>query len=393
MSGAPYRWIDRDADFEALVDELADEPRYAIDTEFHRERTYFAKLALVQIAWEGGIALVDPLTVDISYLAKLLNGPGLAVFHAAQQDLEVLARACGTVPAHLFDTQLAAGFTGYSTPALMNLVQAELGLRLPKGDRLTDWLHRPLTDDQRSYAASDVEHLLALHDRLTADLERRGRLQWALAECEELRSRPTGPPDPELAWLRLKDHRNLRGSSRGVAQALGAWRERRAAATDQPVRFVLADLAILGMAQRPPRSLEELKKVRGLDDRNARGALGESLLAAVTEGLALPVEQLRVDPPDEVDRRLRPAVTLVSAWVSQVARSQAVDTALLATRSDLVALLAGDPDARLAHGWRAEMIGGDIADLVAGRAALAFDGNAGLLLEPRVGADSPADAG
>lgn len=386
MSASPERWIDTDAAFVALINSLRDEPRYAIDTEFHRERTYYAKLALLQLGWESGIALVDPLNVDVSYLAKLLDGPGLAVLHAAQQDLEVLARACGTVPARLFDTQLAAGFVGYATPALVNLVQAELGVRLPKGDRLTDWLHRPLTADQRRYAAADVEHLLALHDSLVAELDRRGRRAWAEDECEELRVRPNGPPDPDEAWLKLKDHRNLRGPSRGVAQALAAWRERRAATIDQPTRFVLADLAIMGMAQRPPRSIEDLRKVRGLDDRYQRGALAAELLATIAAGAAIPVDELHIDPPDDVDRRLRPAVTLVSAWVSQIARDREIDTMLLATRADLVALLNGDPAARLAHGWRAEMIGADIAALVGGRAALAFDATGSLVLEPRSGA-------
>ena len=115
-------WIDTTADLVALVDRLLAEPRYAMDTEFHRERTYYPRLALVQLAWPGGTALVDPLALDITELARLLDGPGLAVLHAAQQDLDVLTHACGTVPARLFDTQLAAGFLGYSTPSLSTLV-------------------------------------------------------------------------------------------------------------------------------------------------------------------------------------------------------------------------------------------------------------------------------
>jgi ribonuclease D len=358
---------------------LADEPRYALDTEFHRERTYHPKVALVQLAWPGGIALVDPLAVDIRPLATLFGGPGVAVIHAAQQDLDVLTRACGAVPSRLFDTQLAAGFLGHATPSLGNLLSAELGVKLPKADRLSDWLRRPLTAGQEAYGAADVAHLLELQDRLVAELEELGRLEWAEAECEELRVRPTGPGDPCDAWLKLKDVRTLRGRSRGVARAVAAWRERRAADLDLPVRFVLPDLAVLGIAQRPPETAEELRQTRGVEERHARGSTANELLAAVRDGLTHPVD-LPETNGEELDRQLRPAVTLVSAWVSQLARDQHIDTALLATRADLVDLLRGDPNARLAHGWRAATVGDDIRHLVEGEAALAFDGQGGLRL-------------
>ncbi len=372
-------WIDQTADLVALVDRLLGVERYALDTEFHRERTYYPRLALVQFAWSDGIALVDPLACDIRELARLLDGPGLAVLHAAQQDLDVLTHACGTVPARLFDTQLAAGFLGYATPSLTNLVHGELRVPLPKGDRLTDWLRRPLTADQRTYAAADVEHLLELHDRIVAQLVDAGRLGWAEAACEELRVRPQGPGNPDDAWLRLKDARSLKPRSRGVARAVAAWRERRAASLDQPTRQVLPDLALLGIAQKVPRTITELSGARGVDERHTRGSIGKDLLQAVSDGLAEPIE-LPQNDVEELDRKLRPAVTLVSAWVSELARREKVDTALLATRSDLVSFLRGDPDARLASGWRAELVGDDLGRLVAGTAALAFDGRGGLKL-------------
>ena len=374
-----FRVVADASSLDELLGVLADEPRYALDTEFHRERTYHPKVALVQFAWPGGIALVDPLAVDIRPLATLFRGPGLAVIHAAQQDLDVLTRACGAVPSRLFDTQLAAGFLGHATPSLGNLLSAELGVKLPKADRLSDWLRRPLSAGQEEYAAADVAHLLELHDRLVVQLESLGRLAWAEAECEELRVRPTGPGDPYDAWLKLKDVRTLRGRSRGVARAVAAWRERRAAELDLPVRFVLPDLAVLGIAQRPPTTTEELRQTRGVEERHARGSTANELLAAVREGLTHPVD-LPETNGEELDRQLRPAVTLVSAWVSQLARDQRIDTALLATRADLVDLLRGDPDARLSHGWRAATVGEDIRHLVEGEAALAFDGRGGLRL-------------
>jgi ribonuclease D len=373
------RLIADDGTLDAVIDQVLDEPRYALDTEFHRERTYYPKLALVQLAWAGGLVLVDPLATDPRRLMRLFAGDGLAVLHAAQQDLDVLTHACGGVPARLFDTQLAAGFLGQSTPSLVSLIQSELGATLPKGDRLTDWLRRPLTPDQLAYAASDVEHLFGLHDVLGGKLAARGRSEWVADACEELRTRGTGPAAPEDAWLRLKDVRTLKPRARGVAREVCAWRERRAMASDIPVRQVLPDLAILGISQRAPTSLAELGQARGVDDRHVRGAFGSEILAAVERGLDQPVDLPRSDN-DELERRLRPAVALVSAWISELARTEQIDTALLATRSDLVALLRGDPDARLRTGWRAAVVGEDIARLVEGRGALTFDGQGRLRL-------------
>ncbi len=376
-----HRWVATQHEFDEVVEVLSAAPRYAIDTEFHRERTYYPKLALVQLAWDDHIVLVDPLAVDMTALRRLFASPSLAVFHAAQQDLDVLTHSVGHVPVRMFDTQLAAGFTGYSTPSLTSLLHTELNVSASKGDRLTDWLRRPLTADQQRYAAGDVAHLLELHDRLTAKLSALGRLEWALEACEELRVRPTGATDPEQAWLRLKDVRVLKSKSRGVAQSVAAWRERRAASVDVPVRQILPDLAILGIAQKHPTTVAELSQARGVEERHSRGAMGQEILAAVREGLS---RDVHVPSPDgeDLDRSLRPAVTLVSAWVSEVARAERIDTALLATRADLVALLRGDRDARLATGWRAELLGDGIRSLVEGRAGLTFDGRGGLKLIP-----------
>lgn len=374
-----YRWIDSTADLQAFVDRLLTESRYAMDTEFHRERTYFPKLALLQIKGAGEIVLVDPLAVDLSPLKALFDSDVLAVLHAAQQDLDVLHHSVGAVPRRLYDTQLAAGFVGFSTPSLVSLLQSELRVTAAKGDRLTDWLRRPLTDDQCSYAASDVAHLLELQDSLDAQLEADGRTEWVAAACVELLAKPVSGTDPSMAWTRLKDVRVLKPKARGVARALAAWRERRAMSIDAPVRQVLPDLAILGISQRQPRTLPELAQARGVDDRHTRGTIGKDILAAVEEGLR---EEAHLPAPDgeDLERNLRPAVALVSAWVSEVARAERIDTALLATRNDLVAFLRGDSHARLATGWRHDLLGDGIRRLVAGNAALTFDGKGGLKL-------------
>lgn len=371
-----YRWIDHQDDLDALVDTLAEQPRYALDTEFHRERTYYPKLALMQFAWRPDahqeIALVDPLGLDVTVFDRLFASESLCVIHAAQQDLDVLTHAVGAVPATMFDTQLAAGFVGYGTPSLVSLLQGEVGVSPPKGDRLTDWLRRPLTDSQCQYAAADVEYLLELHERLVAKLADADRLSWSHDACEELRTRPTSGSAPDDAWMKLKDARSLRPAARTVAQSLAAWRERRAMRTDVPVRQVLPDLAILGISQRGPSTVKELSQARGVDDRHSRGGIAEEILDAVRAAKDMPAP---ASPPssDDLERSLRPAVTLVSAWVAQLARDEHLDPTLLATRSDIVAFLRGDDDARLASGWRNDMVGDGVRRLVGGEAGLTFD--------------------
>lgn len=380
--GHETRLIEDDASFAAVLGELASAAVYAVDTEFHRERTYYPRVALVQIGWEREVVLVDPLKVDLQALAPILDGAGLLVMHAAGQDLEVLQRACQTVPGQLFDTQIAAGFIGLRSPSLAAVLDRLLGVRLPKGDRLTDWLERPLTLGQLDYAAADVAHLIELHRRLVADLSRRGRLQWAEDECEELRVKSRVQRDPTAAWLRIKEVRHLNKRGRGVAQAVAEWRERRAMELDIPPRFVLSDLAIVGISQRVPTTPESLRKVRGVDDRHARGDAAQELLGVIVRGMAQEVELPRPTPGHSLEEDLRPAVTLVSSWLAQFSTDLALDPALLGTRADIEAFLRGDQDARLAHGWRRALAGEAITRLVGGEAALAFE-HGRLVLEDR----------
>ncbi len=373
-----------------LVARLRSAERYAFDTEFHRERTYWPQLALLQVAWPAGpagpagVALIDPYAVDPAPLGDVLAGPGTMVAHAADQDLEVLQRACGQLPGRLFDTQVAAGFAGQGSASLAALSRAFLGVDVLKGDRLTDWRRRPLTEDQIAYAASDVENLLALADAIGAELDRRGRRQWAEDECETLRLRARVGTDPERAWWKLRDARQMRGPTQAVAQELAAWRERRAQALDQPVRTVLPDLAVQAIAHRPPTSADGLGHVRGLEGRRFPGEVVEEILAAVARGRRLRAADIHLPPAEDVPREQRPAVALAMAWVAQLARDEQVDAALLATRGDVAAYLRGDPAARLARGWRRELLARPLHALVEGRAAISFAGG-GLVLEERSG--------
>ncbi|MGA1142621.1 MAG: ribonuclease D [Ilumatobacteraceae bacterium] len=375
-----------DASLRDVVSDAKNAQAYALDTEFHRERTYFPRLALVQLQWGRTNVLIDPLAVDPRGLADLLRGPGLAILHASQQDLEVLRYAVGDVPSRLFDTQLAAGFVGYSTPSLAALVQSQLKVTLSKGDRMTDWLRRPLTSSQCSYARSDVAHLEQLFERIRARLEELGRTTWVEEACEELRQRPWGESNPDDAWLRIKDARALKGTARGVAQALAAWRERRAMATNVPLRRVMSDMALLGIAQAAPQSTEELAHARGVDERYLGGSVAREILAAVRDGRERVVE-VDTQSHEPLEKRLRPAVTLVTAWIGELARSAEIDPMLVATNRDIVALLAGG-ESRLSYGWRRDLVGRDIQRLLKGDSGLSFDGDGRLRLIPAKDAEA-----
>lgn len=197
-----------------------------------------------------------------------------------------------------------------------------------------------------------------------------------------MRTRDRGPRDPLEAWRKIKEARHLKGNALSVARSVAAWRERRAADVDQPVRFVLSDIAVVAVAQAAPTSIDALASVRGVDRGVAKGALGERILQAVAEGVEANWRPPRPPKRRNDGRDLRPAVALVGAWVNQIARDRQLDPTLLATRADVEALVRGDEDARLAHGWRAETAGGPITRLVSGDAALAFEGS-NIVLEER----------
>ncbi|NDI18860.1 MAG: ribonuclease D, partial [Actinobacteria bacterium] len=276
-------WIDKDSELEGLRDRLIDHPRVAIDTEFHRERTYFPELALLQIGSPDGVYLIDPLKCDVGILAPVLDSSVLWIAHAAQQDLEVLHLATGVTPRNLFDTQIASGFIGMSTPSLSALVSSTLGVNLSKGDRLTDWLRRPLTPAQCAYAANDVLHLDAVYEKVTEELIGLDRLGWAEEACAESLSRRQESTSDD-AWLRVKDARSLKGEARGVARSVARWRDERARQLNVPVRRVLSDMALVSIAQQVPTSANELMGLRGIDGRLSHGSDANEILAVVASG-------------------------------------------------------------------------------------------------------------
>lgn len=373
------RWIDTDDALADLVDELADADRLAIDTEFHRERTYFPVCALIQIGWDEGRALIDATALDPTPVGKLLTGRTI-VMHAAGQDLELFRHTIGVVPDDLFDTQIAASFLGMSSIGLAPLVRRIFDVDLPKADRLTDWLARPLSDSAKAYAEADVVHLFEIHDLQRSELAERGRMDWVQDECEAMIAKTLTDPDPDTAWWRIKEARRLKGRAAAVAQEVAKWREAHAKVTNRPLRTVLPDLALAGIAQRPPKSIDALLEIRGLRDRGLPKSVRGDLLDAVERGRTLDLDAVRVRTSTPVPGELRGAIPLLMSWVSQRARQLDLDPAVLATRGDLEDYLRNDPEGRLSSGWRREAMAEDVDALLAGRAALSFSPGEGLVM-------------
>lgn len=377
-----YRVVDDAESLADVVDGLLSVERYAIDTEFHRERTYYPQLALIQIQWADDLVLIDPLAVDVAPLAEVFADSDIeAVLHACSQDLEVLEQVTGTAPRRIFDTQIAAAFVGMRTPSLASLHDQLLSVKLPKANRLTDWLRRPLDEAQMSYAASDVDRLLEIQDLLIDRLEDNGRLAWAEDECELVRRKGLTVRKPEDAWLRIKEARSLGARARTAAREVAAWRERSAQSRDIPVRHVLPDLAVVALAQRAPTTVPEVGKTRGLERRGISKADAAELIEVIAAAKDM-------EPPATQQRRgqggpdLRPAVTLITAWMSQYADDMNLDPAMLGSRSDIEEFVRSG-ESRLASGWREELAGSAIRSLLAGDAAVAFDGEGRVVVEKR----------
>lgn len=364
-----HSWIDQPDQLATVVERLARCELWGLDTEFHREHTYYPHLALIQVVWPEGVALIDPYCVDITPLKNALANATVIV-HASDQDLELLDQCVGARPRRLFDTQIAAGFLGFETPSLSNLLRQLLDVRLPKSDRLTDWTQRPLTREQREYAAADVTHLPELHAILTKRLEALGRLDWALGECSNALNKSRKPKAPDKAWWRLKGTGSLSGQARQIAQTVAQWRELRAAELDLPVRMVLSDMAILAIAQRPPRNREELLAIRGIDGRHTRKDADKEILHAVSRGKQLLADQLRVPPRGEPEGPLRPAITAITGWIAQLAIDLDLAASLLATRADIENLVRQKQGCRLADGWRRSIIADPVGRLLSGKARL-----------------------
>jgi ribonuclease D len=358
----------------ALVAELRKAPCVAIDTEFMRERTYFARLCLIQLASDDVAAIVDPLVIaDLSPLRDLLTDPDVVkVFHAGSQDLEIFYRLFGVATAPVFDSQVAATLAGFPQQVGYGaLVKEVMGIALDKGDTYTDWAKRPLSATQVEYALNDVRYLPEIRRRLLAEMQREGRAEWLAADFSRLEDPATYEVLPRELWRRVKRVSSLNRRQLAVAREVTAWRELEAQRRDVPKRWVIGDESIIEIARRAPHTPEELTAIRGVTDKVGRGAM-QGLLAAVASGSVVSDEDL-----PSLEKRRRPvgdvdgAVDLMIALVRLRAREHGVAMPLMASRDDLERLAAGEKQASpLLEGWRKKMVGDELMALLDGRMKL-----------------------
>ena len=341
----------------------------AIDTEFLRERTYHAKLCLVQIATPDECAVIDPLAIDdLSPLADLMaDVDTLKVFHACSQDMEVLNHALGVCPAPIFDTQVAAGFLGERAQcSYHNLVHSFCGVSLPKTESLTDWSRRPLSPQQIEYAVDDVRYLIDAYRTIESKLHSLGRTAWVRDEIRPLADPAHYRTDPRAAFKRVKRVNACTRRQLAVARELAAWREQRAETRDVPRKWVMSDEVLLALCKRAPKTIEEFRAVRGTEQLSARDV--EVALDAIARGRRCPADNLpsvgrahRTPAPE-----LESVIDLMYALIRLVSERSGVATSLIISRDGLLDYIDRPERSPLREGWRFELVGTLIDDLLRG---------------------------
>ncbi len=350
------RWCER----------LRSEPWLALDTEFVRERTYYAQPCLMQIASRSHLICIDLLALpDPQPLFALLEDRAVTkILHAGRQDLELYCqmRARVSIPSPLVDTQIAAALAGFAEQiSYADLVQALLGIKLEKHATRTDWTRRPLSEAQLRYAAEDVCHLGALHEELKTRLAALGRSHWLDEECARLCDPSRYRNDPQTAYARLRQGHTLPASGQQVLGALAQWRERTAQRRDLPRAWVLSDAVLLELARRRPRSAVELNTIEGL----SAGALrrwGTELLEVITAGAAAPAVALYA-PRQRPSAAQTALCKRLAALIAARAQEQGLRPALVASRADMEAFILDSTDSLLSTGWRRELLGNELLKL------------------------------
>lgn len=369
-------------DLRSFCDKAKGQAYVTVDTEFLRERTYYSKLCLIQLALPGrdtdDAVLVDPLVDGLSLdpLMDLFRDETIVkVFHAARQDLEIFFIDHGVIPQPLFDTQVAAMVCGFGEQVgYETLVKRIAKQQLDKSSRFTDWSRRPLTEAQKTYALADVTHLRQIYEFLNKKIEDSGRVRWVQEEIAILSDPDTYVTRPRDAWKRVKTRSN---SARFVAivQELAAFREEFAQNRNVPRNRVYKDDALVELASTKPSNMGDLGRSRLLLREARKGDIADGILAAVKAGLERPNDSLPVLPREKDKLQVNPALAdLLRVLLKAKTESSGVASKLIATTSDLDQIAAGERDVAALSGWRREVFGEDALRLCNGEVALAAKG-------------------
>ncbi|KZX92719.1 MAG: ribonuclease D [Sulfitobacter sp.] len=371
------------ADLAQFCEEAARHDYVTVDTEFLRERTYYSKLCLVQLAMPGtddsNAVLVDPLADGISLepLYDLFRDTSVVkVFHAARQDLEIFYVDAKVFPEPLFDTQVAAMVCGFGEQVgYETLVRKIAHESLDKTSRFTDWSRRPLTDAQKTYALADVTHLRQIYEFLARKLEQTGRARWVAEELETLLSPDTYVTQPQDAWKRVKTRTNS-PKFLAIVRELAAFREDYARTRNIPRNRVFKDDALVELASLKPSNGEELNRARLLLREARKGEIAEGILKAVAAGVACKAADMPQPDRKRDKLQVNPALAdLLRVLLKAKTENAGVAAKLIASASDLDMLSAGERDVQALRGWRHEVFGADALLLCEGKIALAADGN------------------
>ena len=377
--------VENDAQLKDFLALCENSSYMAIDTEFLREKTYYAKLCLIQVAVEGCTAIIDPFTIeDLSVMAPVLTNQSVVkIFHASSQDIEILYHETGVVPDPVFDTQVAAALLGKSQQAsYAALVQSFCQVTLPKKDSFTDWSRRPLSPSQVEYAADDVTYLPRIYHDMIEELNEKGRLSWLNDAFAEISNPKKYEVDPRNRYRKLKRVNQLSQRQMAAAREFAAWREERAQKLNIPRKWVVSDEQIVEACRREPRSLDELYMVRGLKESLKSGD-ARHVLQLINKGLTCPEEDL---PQTKTNQRSEAnvdiAVDLMNAIVRLRARKNKIAPQTLAPHAELMKLARGhDEDCELLKGWRYHVVGKELSDFLEGKFLLQLiDGNLKIIL-------------
>lgn len=370
-----FLWVGRGADLKSLCDQWREHDAVALDTEFVRERTFYPALGLVQIATPDEIALIDPKVLDDAQpLIDLLRDPKVTkILHACSEDLETFRHTWGVVPEPLVDTQIAAAMAGLDWSMGYGRLIADLcSVNLTKAHTRTNWLKRPLSDAQKRYAALDVLYLLPAWRQLETRLEELGRMDWLREECAAMLDTALDDLEPEDAYLTIGRARTLDARRLAILQSIAHWREVQARQRDLPRNFVLREQSVGEIAQRRPKTLHQLKRIKGMGPKEIRRD-GETLLQLVLEAESLSGDRLPETLRRPVD--LAPYADLVKKLrdvVAESAQELGVPQVLLSNRRTVETLVRRHVDGRspvlprALLGWREKAIGQRLVDLLNG---------------------------
>lgn len=363
-------YIDKPEQLPDLCRRISQVSWIALDTEFLREKTYYPEFCLLQIATPEWVACVDPIALpDLSSLFEVIDNPSITkVLHSCRQDVEIFHRLTGRVTAPIFDTQIAAPLLGFQeNPGYAMLVSSFLNINLSKAHTRTDWSVRPLSEAQIQYAADDVIYLCKIFKVMCQKLEELGRLDWLEKDFELLNNPELYQISPSNSWLKIKGKNRLTGKQLSIIQRLTEWRERTAQLENRPKNWLIRDDLLLELAKLQPETVDELAKVRSINERSVR-RYGKVICQLINEAkISVPVPLDDNGKSAKKTQKQEAVLDVLTAVVRMRADENSINPMILASRKELEKLLFDEDEPSILSGWRYSMVGKELEGLLAGQ--------------------------